>query len=86
MARLGVDETSFQRRHEYVNVVRGLERRRVMHVADDRGQEALEGFYRSLTQEQRAGIEAVAMDMSRPCIRAIQAQLENCETLVCFDR
>ena len=32
----GVDETSFQKRHEYVTVVSNLERAQVLHVADDR--------------------------------------------------
>ena len=34
---LGVDETSFQRRHEYVTVVVDSIRGRVLHVADGRG-------------------------------------------------
>src|SRR5207244_1400305 len=33
---VGVDETSFQKRHEYVTVVGDLERDRVIHVSDDR--------------------------------------------------
>jgi transposase len=43
-AHLGVDETSFQKRHEYVTVV--LDRvgeGAVVHVADGRGREALDG-------------------------------------------
>jgi len=36
---LGVDEKSFQRRHEYVTVVNDLQGQRVLFVADDRKQE-----------------------------------------------
>lgn len=86
IVRVGVDETSFQRRHEYVTVVSDLARGRVVHVADGRGQEALEGFYRGLTAPQRLAIEAVAMDMWRPYIQATQAQLPGWATAVCFDR
>lgn len=86
IARVGVDETAFQRRHEYVTVVSDLERGCVVHVADGRGQEALEGFYRGLTQSQRQAIEAVAMDMWRPYIQATQAHLPGWMTAVCFDR
>ncbi len=86
IARVGVDETSFQRRHEYVTVVSDLERGRVVHVADGRGQEALEGYYRGLTEPQRLAIAAVAMDMWRPYIQATQAQLPGWATAVCFDR
>ena len=66
----GVDETSFQKRHEYVTVASDLERTRVLYVGDDRGQEALDGFWRSWTPEQRARIEAVAMDMWEPYVNS----------------
>ncbi len=41
---LGVDETSFQRRHEYVTVVVDSSHGTVVHVADGRGREALGKF------------------------------------------
>jgi transposase len=86
MARIGVDETSFQRRHEYVTVVNDLDRGRVVHVADGRGQDALEGFYRGLTPAQLEAVEAVAMDMWKPYIQATQALLPGWGAKVCFDR
>ncbi|MBL8723807.1 MAG: transposase [Planctomycetes bacterium] len=42
MKHIGVDETSFQRRHEYVTIVTDLDSSRVLHVADDRKRESLE--------------------------------------------
>lgn len=68
---IGVDETAFQRRHEYVTVVNDLEDR-VLHVADDRGQEALDGFYEMLGAQGVKQIETVAMDMWRPYIRSTE--------------
>ena len=51
---VGVDEKSFQRRHDYVTVVSDLERARVLYVADDRKQESLEAFWAlGLTAAQR---------------------------------
>lgn len=44
---VGVDETSFQKRHEYVTVASDLERMRVLYVSDDRGQESLDAFWLS---------------------------------------
>lgn len=41
----GVDETSFQKRHEYVTVVSDLEKGRVLYVADDNDEKALNGFW-----------------------------------------
>ena len=84
--RIGVDETSFQKRHEYVTVVCDLERPRVLHVADGRGQEALDGFYEGLDEEQLAGIEAVAMDMWWPYIKATLAHVPGAERKVAFDK
>ncbi len=43
-ARLGVDETSFQKRHEYVTVINDLDGK-VVYVADGRTKESLEKFH-----------------------------------------
>jgi transposase len=51
ISAIGVDETSFQRRHEYVTTVCDLKEPRVLYVADRRGQGALEGFYDGLSQD-----------------------------------
>ncbi len=83
---LGVDETSFQRRHEYVTVVNDLQSGKVLYVGDGRGQEALEAFYESLSPEQLAAIKAVAMDMWKPYIQATKNRVEGWETKICFDR
>ena len=48
--RIGVDETSFQKRHEYVTVVNDLDGH-VLHVADGRGKESLEEFYKQFDGE-----------------------------------
>jgi len=82
----GVDETSFQKRHEYVTVVGDLERSVVVHVADDRGREALDGFWSSLTETQRARVEAVAMDMWEPYIQSTLAYLPGAEGKIVFDK
>ena len=86
ISKLGVDETSFQKRHEYVTVVSDLDRGRLLYVADDRDQASLEGFYRGLTAAQREAIEAVDMDMWQPYLKAMRAQLPGWESKVCFDR
>jgi transposase len=43
--RFAVDETSFQKRHEYVTVVSDPTTSHVLYVADDRKKESLEGFF-----------------------------------------
>ena len=82
----GVDETSFQKRHEYVTVVSDLERGTVVHVADDRGRAALDGFWTSLTATQRERVEAVAMDMWEPYIQSTREPLPGAEAKIVFDK
>lgn len=84
--RVGVDETSFQKRHEYVTVVSDLERGRVLYVADDRTSESLDGFWGLLSPEQLRAIEAVAMDMWPAYERSTMDHVENARSKICFDR
>lgn len=82
--RVGVDETSFARRHEYVTVVTDVERGKVVHVADDRGKESLASFFASLSPGQRAAIELVVMDMWEPFIRTTQEHVPDAD--IVFDK
>ena len=82
----GVDETSFQKRHEYVTVVSDLERSVVVHVGDGRGRPALDGFWTSLREDQRAQVEAVAMDMWEPYIQSTLEHLPEAEKKIVFDK
>jgi transposase len=63
---LGVDEKSFRKGHKYMTVVNDLTCGRVLYVVEDRKQESLDGFWGTLTDAQREGIEAVALDMWDP--------------------
>jgi transposase len=84
--RIGVDETSFQKRHEYVTVVSDIERGRLLHVADDRKATSLDEFWAQLTPEQLDAIEAVAMDMSAAYVRSTREHMADADSKVCFDR
>ena len=87
LRHVGVDEKSFQRRHQYVTVVSDLERPRVLFVADDRKQESLEGFWAlGLTAAQRERLEAVAMDMWEPYVQATRAQIPEAGEKIVFDK
>lgn len=84
--RLSIDETSFQKRHEYVTVVTDQDTGHVIHVSDNRTTESVEGFYASLTEEQRANIRAVAMDMWPAYIKATRAQVPDADSKIAFDK
>lgn len=86
LARLCVDETSFQRRHEYVTVVTDPATSSVVYVADGRNQAALEGFWSQWTPEELAAIEVVAMDMSNAFIRSTRDHVPDAERKIAFDR
>jgi transposase len=84
--RIGVDETSFQKRHEYVTVVNDLEQGVVLHVAGDRTQEALDGFYEGLGEKACARLEEVAMDMWAPYIASTRQHVPEADRKIVFDK
>lgn len=86
LARLCIDETSFQKRHEYVTVVTDPKTSSVVYVADGHDATALEGFWKLWTPEQLAAIEAIAMDMSKAFIRSVRDHVPEAERKIAFDR
>ena len=83
---VGVDETSFAKRHAYVTVVADLERSRVLYVADDRSQAALDGYWASLSHEHLLAIEAIAMDMCAPYIQSVMLNVPFADGKLVFDK
>jgi transposase len=83
---VGVDETSFAKRHEYVTLVSDLEQTRVLYVADDRSQESLDGFWRSQTRAHLLAIEGVAMDMCTPYIQSTLLNVPLADEKIVFDK
>ncbi len=63
VAHIGVDETSFRKRHTNVTIVSDAKAGTVLHVGEDRKKETLSQWYAGLTLEQLEGIESVSMDM-----------------------
>jgi len=50
-----MDEKAFRKGHNYLTLVNDLRGSRVLYVAEDREQKSLDGFWGTLTEEQRAG-------------------------------
>ena len=84
--RIGVDETSFRKRHDYVTVVSDQDNSTVLHVADDRTQDSLKAYYDTLSEEQKAAIESVSMDMWPAYIGATLESLPGAEEKIAFDK
>jgi len=84
--RLCVDETSFQKRHEYVTVVTDPDAGHVLHVAQDRRTESLEQFYTGLDAAQKAAIRGVSMDMWPAFITATRRHIRDADSKIGFDK
>ena len=69
---LAVDEIALKKGHQYMTVVLNYETGEVIWLGRDRKAETLKQFFAELTEEQRASIEAVAMDMWDPFIKAVR--------------
>jgi len=85
-ALVGVDEKAAGRGQGYITVVSNLETGTVEHLADERRQTSLDGFFENFSAEERTGIAAVAMDMWDPYISSTRQHLEDPETKIVFDR
>lgn len=72
---LAVDEIAVKKGHRYMTVVLDYLTGRVVWMGIDRKQATLEAFFDAMTPEQRAGLEAVAMDMWDPYIAAVRAKV-----------
>lgn len=83
---LNIDETSFARRHEYVTVVSDSQTGHVLHVAQDRKTQSLEGYYATLSEAQKEAIESVAMDMWPAYIKATLAAVPGAREKIGFDK
>ena len=84
--RIGVDETSFRKRHQYVTVVSDLDEGTVEYVSDNHTRQSLDGFFEAFEREQLEQIEAVSMDMWAPYIRSVRDNVPDGNSKICFDK
>lgn len=86
VTNLGVDEKAFRKGHNYFTLVNDLVKGRVLYVAEGREQASLDGFWETLSEEQRQGIEAVAMDMWDPYVASVRQHVPGAEKKIVFDK
>ena len=82
---MGVDEKAVGHGHQYATIVYNLEKGTVEWVGQDRKKETLDGFFRSLTAEQRAAIEAVGLGMWGPFIALTGEHVPEADGKLVFD-
>jgi transposase len=81
--RVGVDEISYRRGHQYLTIVADHDSGRVVWVAKGKRGKALEDFYGALGDERRARIEAVSMDLGTVYRDATRRGVP--DAVICFD-
>jgi len=80
---LAVDEISIRKGHSYLTVVLDFLTGRVLFVGKKRKAKTLKRFFNKLSIGQRKRIEAVAMDMWDPFVKAVRDKLPNAK--IVFD-
>lgn len=84
-ARIGVDEKAVAKGHTYMTLVCDLEESTIEYVAEDRKRVSLESYFEQFTEQERADIKAVAMDMWAPYEDAVRAQVPKADDKIVFD-
>ena len=81
---IGIDETSYQKRHEYVTVILDKDRDSVIAVLDDRKAETLETWLKTQETSDFSEIESISMDMWDAYIKAVKETISGAEQIHSF--
>jgi transposase len=85
LALIGVDEVSYGADHKFLTCVANHETGGIVWAAEGRNAASLQAFFDGLTDEQKASIKAVSIDMSAGYEKAIRAPEGVPHAEVCFD-
>ena len=83
---MGVDETSYQKGHDYVTILVDKDRDRVLEVLDDRKAETLETWFKTQESSDISRLRSISVDMWDPYILAIRNSVSQAEQKIAFDR
>ena len=85
VAHLGIDEKAVKERHRYFTIVSDLDRGEVLWIGRGRKRESLDPFWATLSRDQLAGIEGIAIDMWQPYIDSVLAHVPGAAQKIVFD-
>jgi transposase len=74
LKRIGVDEFSYRKRHNYITTVVDHDRRRIVWAAEGKRAETLDAFFDELGEERAKQIEIVTIDISAAFQKSIEAK------------
>jgi transposase len=80
---LAIDEISIRRGHTYMTVILNYESGAVVWMGEGRSVSTLDEFFSKMSETQRVKIEAVAIDMWNPFIKAVSSWCPNAK--IVFD-
>ncbi len=83
---MGVDETSFQKGHDYIVCTVDTERNIVLDVLPDRKKKTFKDWLQDLPEGHLDSIETISMDMWPAFINASLEVIPNAKSKICFDR
>lgn len=83
---IGVDETSFQKRHEYVSVILDKDEDVIIDILDDRKASTLKNWFSTQEKSDFSRLQSISMDMWDPFINAVKSHFPHAEALIAFDR
>jgi len=83
---IAIDETSFQKRHNYSTIVTDADRGTVLAVLPERDADTVVGFFQNQQFSDFSKLQSIAMDMAPPYIKAIRDFFPQADSLICFDR
>ena len=86
VTRMGVDETSFRKGHDYITAIVDTERNVVVDVLDDRKKSTFKQWLEEQPESAISTIETVSMDMYEGYINAVLEVVPEAEEKICFDR
>ncbi|MGZ6670465.1 MAG: ISL3 family transposase [Solirubrobacteraceae bacterium] len=85
LSLIGVDEVSYGADHKFLTCVADHETGGIVWATEGRNAASLQAFFDGLTDEQKASIRAVSIDMSAGYEKAIRAPEGVPHAQVCFD-
>ena len=85
-SHIGIDETSFQKRHEYVTVILDKDQDIIIDILDDRKAETLKNWFKTQEKSDFSVLKSITMDMWDPFINAVKSCFDNSDNLIAFDR
>jgi transposase len=86
VTNMGIDETSYQKGHEYVTVLLDKDSDCVLDTLDDRKAETVKTWLETQEICDLSGLRSISMDMWDPYIKAVREAIPDAEAKIAFDR